>query len=75
MACLLTVLVCCHLRVALVHLELSSSSSWERVWELDAWSGSYSLDGLHVRFVTDGCVWDASDCLRGRRRASMGGTR
>jgi len=35
---------------SLVHMDLSSSSSWERVWSSTVGHGSYSLDGLHVRF-------------------------
>ena len=37
---------------ATVHMDLSSSSSWERVWSSTVGHGSYSMDGLHVRFET-----------------------
>ena len=33
-----------------VAMDLSSPSSWERVWSSTVGHGSYSLDGLHVRF-------------------------
>ena len=35
---------------ALVHMDLSSASAWERVWSSTVGHGSYTLDGLHVRF-------------------------
>ena len=58
-----------------VPMDLSSSSSWERVWSSTVGHGSYSLDGLHVRFD----MMDVSGMRLGRlldrRRALTVGAR